>query len=967
MQPKNFAFDASHSFEERIHWILQQLTVDEKLSWMSSRLPGCERLGIPAFGLGGEAAHGVQGRNDQGVISAPDVTTAFPQPIGMSASWDPETIRACGQVTGTEARVVSKRHGSRGLSRWAPTVDLERDPRWGRNEEGYGEDPVLTGRMAGAYLRGMQGDDPKYIRTASTLKHFYGNNTEEGRTWKNATIDPRNKYELYLEPFRRCIEDFGALGIMTAYNRINGKVGILNDEVSTILKEQYGLTHAVGDGGALNLVVTGQHVYGNHAQSVADAIKAGVDGMSDNPVMVEAAAREAYAQGLLTEADMDKAIAAKLQVAMRLGCFDGEDCPYAAISEADICTEEAFAASRNAAEKSLVLMKNEGLLPLDAATPATLIGPMADTWFQDWYGGEPPYRRTVKDGLTALNVPHTYADGWDRVKLYFGSMAAFVEEDGSIGLRDEGDEFVMECWGEDCYTFYCQRTGTYLTMRMPNGSAMENNPLGADRKAAFNWFVTEVFHLEEQGENTMLLNRFHWPVEVVDGKLTSGSDYLGTPVKIQVVEDGIAKAAAMAAKAPVVVLALGSNPVIPAKEEYDRHTIDLPAHQQRLLEAVHQANPNTVLVLIANYPYAIRYAAAHVPAILLSATGSQDMGTAIADALYGRFSPAGRLNMTWYASDADLPDIDDYDIIRGGRTYRYFAGEPLYPFGHGLTYTTFAYSGFTVAQVGDRLQCAFTVENTGNIPSDEVAQLYGIAPASRAQKPRRQLLDFIRLKDVKPGEKRTVEFSVPVQELRFYDVISRRLVVEAGQYRFFVGPSSAVEAQSTTCPVAGETLGKRDLIAITPADHYDDCSQIAILQGTIGYSSITAQLDAPMAEAVYRDCTFDPERCMLSLRVMSRKGGSLEVLVNGQAMGCWEGDTRTSEHRSAPPMDRFAHQMVEARARERQPIWEDIDFLLPDGVTEGTLTLRLAGDVQVSFLRAVLPPEGKKIRLGIAN
>lgn len=967
MQPKNFAFDTSHSFEERINWILQNLTVDEKLGWLSSRLPGCERLGIPAFGLGGEAAHGVQGRNDQGVVSAPDVTTAFPQPIGMSASWDPETIRACGQVTGIEARVVSKRHGSRGLSRWAPTVDLERDPRWGRNEEGYGEDPVLTGRMAGAYLHGMQGDDPKYIRTASTLKHFYGNNTEEGRTWKNASIDPRNEYELYLEPFRRCIEEHGALGIMTAYNRINGKVGILNDEVNTILKGQYGLTHAVGDGGALNLVVTGQHVYGNHAQSIADAIKAGVDGMSDNPVMVEAAAREAYAQGLLTEAELDRAIAAKLQVAMRLGCFDGDACPHAAISEADICTEEAAAISRKAAEKSLVLMKNDGLLPLNPGKTTALIGPMADTWFQDWYGGEPPYRRTVKDGLKALNVSHTFADGWDRVKLYFGSMAAYVEEDGSIGLRDEGDVFAMECWGEDCYAFRCERTGTYLTMRMPNGSAMDDNPLGADRKAAFNWFVTEVFHLEEQGENTMLLNRFHWPVEVVDGKLTSGNDYHGTPVKIQVVEDGIAKAAAMAADAQVTVLALGSNPVIPAKEEYDRHTLDLPSHQQRLLEAVHQANPDTVLVLIANYPYAIRYAAEHVPAILLSATGSQDLGTAIADALYGCFSPAGRLNMTWYRSDEDLPDIDDYDIIRKGRTYRYFAGQPLYSFGHGLTYTTFAYRNLAVEQVGESLRFTFEVENTGSTASDEVAQLYGIAPASRVQKPRRQLLDFVRLADVQPGETRPVQFTVPVKELRFYDVISRRLVVEAGEYRFFVGPSSAEEAQTIACHVTGETLGKRDLTAITPADHYDDCSEIAILQGTIGYTSIAPVLNAPVAEAVYRDCVFDEEHGMLSLRVMSQTGGSIAVLVNGVEIGTWEGDTRTCEHRSAPPMDRFAYRMVEARARERQPIWEDIDFLLPEGLAEGTLALRLTGDVRVSFLRMVTPPEGKKIRLGIAN
>ncbi len=969
MQPKNFAFDASRSFEERIDWILKNLTIDEKLSWLSSRMPGCERLGLEPFSLGGEAAHGVEGRNDQNGLGAPDVTTAFPQPIGMSASWDPETIRACGEVVGTEARVVFGRHPGRGLSRWAPTVDLERDPRWGRNEEAYGEDAVLTGRMAGAYLSGMQGNDPKYIRTAATLKHFYGNNTEEGRTWKNSTIDPRNRYELYLEPFRRCIEGYGVQGIMTAYNRINGKVGILNSEVNDILKQQYGLTHAVGDGGALTLVVTGQHVYGNHAQAIADALHAGVDGMSDNPVMVEKAARDAYAQGLITEADLDGAIAAKLMVAMCLGRFDGDACPYAAITEADICTPQAAEISQKAAEKSLVLMKNDGLLPLDAGKTVALLGPMADSWYQDWYGGEPPYRRTIADGLKAQGVSFTYADGWDRVHLRFGDGMLRIDEnnDNEAVLSQEGDVFAMECWGDDCYAFRCERTGTYLTMRMPNGSDMADSPLGADRKLPFNWFVTEVFHLEEQAGKTVLLNRFHWPVEAVDGKLTSGSSHQGTPVVIELVEDGAAKAAALARAADVAILALGNNPVIPAKEELDRHTIQLPAHQEKLLQAVHQANANTALVLVANYPYAACYAAEHVPAILLSATGSQDMGTAIAGALYGRFSPAGRLNMTWYRSDDDLPSIDDYDIIRGGRTYRYFAGEPLYAFGHGLTYTTFAYSDLTVKEQGDSLMFRFQVTNTGSVASDEVAQLYGIAPASRVQKPRRQLLDFLRLKDVQPGEKRRVEFVVPVEELRFYDVISRRLMVEAGEYRFFAGPSSAVEAVSVCCSVQGEKVGKRDLCQIIPADHYDDCSSIAILQGTIGYSSITLLPEAAQAEAVYRDCLFDEERCMLSLRVMSRTGGKIAVLVNGEEIDAWAGDTRTSEHRSAPPMDRFAYKMVEARAKERQPIWEDIDFMLPQGVTEGSLTLRLSGDVQVSFLQAKVPPEGKKIRLGIAN
>ena len=197
-------FDVSLTFEERIEWLLQNLTVEEKLGWMGSRIPGCERLGVVPFGLGGEAAHGVQGRNDQFHISAPDYTTSFPQPVGMCATWDPELLEKCGEVVGVEARVVNKRYpGGRGLSRWAPTVDLLRDPRWGRNEEAYSEDPVLAGTMASAYISGMQGTDDKYIRCAATLKHFYANNVEVGRAWKNSTIDPRNRYELYLEPFRR--------------------------------------------------------------------------------------------------------------------------------------------------------------------------------------------------------------------------------------------------------------------------------------------------------------------------------------------------------------------------------------------------------------------------------------------------------------------------------------------------------------------------------------------------------------------------------------------------------------------------------------------------------------------------------------------------------------------------------------------------------------------------------------------
>lgn len=959
-------FDVSLSFEERIDWLLQNLTLEEKLGWMGSRIPGCERLGVRPFGLGGEAAHGVQGRNDQGRVSAPDVTTSFPQPVGMCSTWDPELLEKCGEVVGVEARVVAQRYdGGRGLSRWAPTVDLLRDPRWGRNEEAYSEDPVLAGTMASAYIRGMQGRDEKYVRCAATLKHFYANNVEVGRAWKNSTVDPRNRYELYLEPFRRCIEGAKAQGVMTAYNRINGKVGILNEEVQHILKEQYGLTHVVGDGGALNLVVTGQHYYGNHAEAIADALHAGVDGMSDGPNIVDPAAKEAWELGLISEADLDRAIRSKMMVAMRAGHFDGDAHPYAHYTEQDICTAEADALALQCAEENLVLLKNDGLLPLSKESTA-LIGPMAESWYQDWYGGEPPCRKTVRDGFEALAVPHASFDGWDRVKLMFGGKGIAVQADGGICLSDTPDVFAMEDWGENDYTFRCVRTGKYLGMARNGQEPQSENRLCATTDMPFNWFVLEIFHLEQTADGLHLLNCFHWPVTAADGVLTYGKEHAGTAMTIEVVEDGVARAVALAKAHPQAVLALGQCPMIPAKEERDRTTLLLPEHQRRLAQAVHQANPKCVLVLGANYPHVLPYAADNIPAILLSATGSQHFGTAIANGLFGETAPAGRLNMTWVQEDSQLPPIDDYDIIRGGRTYRYFEGEPLYPFGHGLTYTTFRYADFAVTQAEGQLTFSFTVENTGSRVSDEVAQVYAVAPASWVKKPLRQLVAFRRLHAVQPGEKRQVTLAAPVEELRFYDVISQRLMVEAGEYRFFAGSSSADEAVSAAIAIPGETVGQRDMHRIIPADHYDDCEHIAILQGTLGYACICPQPGADCASVTYRDCAFDEACGVLSLRMMSVQGGKMTVLLDGQEIGIWEGDTRTCEHRSSPPLDRFAHAEIEARARERQPIWEDIDFLLPEQA--GTaLTIRMEGDVRISFLRAKNGPGERKIRLGIAN
>lgn len=963
----NRLFDTSLSFDERARLLAESLTLEEKFSWMGSFMPGCERLGIPPFGLGGEAAHGVEGRNDQFFTSEPDITTSFPQPIGMSATWDPDLIRQCGEVVGTEARVVSKRRGRRGLSRWAPTVDLLRDPRWGRNEEGYGEDPVLTGKMAGAYIRGMQGDDPKYIRCAATLKHFYGNNTEAGRAWKNATIDPRNRYELYLEPFRRCIENARVQGVMTAYNRINGKVGILNSEVRTILKDEYGLTHAVGDGGALSLVVSGQHRYGSAAEAIADALHAGVDGMSDGPAYVEPAAREAFELGLITEEDMDRAIIAKAKVMLRLGLLDGDASPYSSYTESDICTPEADALALRCAEENLVLLKNDGILPLDRSESAALIGPWADAWYKDWYGGAPNGMKTIREGMSALNIPCDSFDGWNRVRIMFGDKGITIADNGQAYLSESPDTFVMEDWGEEYYTFRCVRTGKYLGLPHQGQAPEDSGYLYAAADEPFNWFVLELFHLEKENGCLLLTNCFHRPVTVADDKLISDRDHTGTPVTLEIIEDGIERAAQIAARNPAVILAVGQCPMIPAKEERDRHTLLLPEHQRKLIKAVHSANPRAVLVLCANYPHTLPNASEHLPAIMLSATGCQQFGTAVVNGLYGICAPAGRLNMTWVRSDDQLPDINDYDIIQGKRTYRYFEGDVLYPFGYGLTYTSFSYRDLGVTRENNTLTFTFTVENTGKAVSDEVAQIYASAPTSRVKKPLRQLLAFVRLHAVQPGEKRAVTLTAPVDELRFYDVISRRLMVEAGQYRFFAGGSSADEAISAVLDIPGETVTPRNMAERIPAECYDESNSVAITEGTLGFACVGPRPGAESASVTYRDCRFSTEDARLSLRLISETGGRVTVLLNGKELGTWSGDTRTSEHNSFPAMDRYAYLDIEARARERRPVWEDIDFPCPETEAAGTLVIRMDGEIRLSFFKTKPATGARKIRTGIAN
>ncbi len=1007
----NPLWDPDLDVEKKLDYLLNELTLDEKLHLMAAGSGGVERLGIPECRLGGEAAHGVEARNDQFRIAEPDHTTSFPEPVGMSSSWDTEAICDAGRVVGREARIVFEKRKWGGISRWAPTVDLLRDPRWGRNEEAYGEDPMQTGAMASAYIRGMQGDDRDHIVTAATLKHFYANNTEIGRGWKNSSISPRNRYELYLEPFRRCIEDGGAEGVMTAYNRINGVQGLLNDEVRTILKDEFGLVHAVSDGGALELAASYSHVTAMDAETAAGSIKAGVDALSGRPDNVFKGVSEAYELGLLTEEDLDTAIRNVYRTKIRLGLFDRRT---NVASYGELCSSEAAEICRRLTDSSIVLLKNDGILPAENMRPDSfvLIGPVGDKWYQDWYGGASPEMISLLDGLRSnmakagSNDETRYIDGCDRICLKCGGQYLTAGADGRIGLSDKADIFVLEDWGEGSYTFRNERTGKYMITHL-EGDAIEGiaaaeeaesvsrlitGRVYADTERIFSWFDLEVFRMDGDRDGEIIMcdrfgNRLCYDK---NGYIVSAKDISEglTPlsVTLETIRTGIDEAVSAAAGAETVILALGNHPMVNAKEEIDRSTIGFIPYQQKLFDEIYRVNRNIIVVLMSDYPYAINEINEKARAVVWSATGSRCMGQSLADALTGAVHPAGRLTQTWYRSDDDLPDIDDYDIIGGGRTYRYFEKEVLYPFGFGLTYTEFKYDGLSVTvdhggiplNTGERkkssgrpcrvydqikkddriLNIEVTVTNKGDMTSDEVVQIYAKAPAGRVKKPLKQLTGFRRIRDIAPGEARIVRLKIPVRELAFYDVIRESLVIEDGEYVIMAGASSAGPFVSAKIHIDGATPVPRDLSKRIKADHYDEEKGTMIVEGLYGFSALMAagsNVYDPRPDghisATYADCIIPGDTGFFRIHGCAPESAAVSVYVDDIRVGGLTLNTRDYEKNPSEARNHMPRAAAaEAQRRTSWPLlWADIHIpvdmsVIPDASPDHGHTVRIEAD-----------------------
>ncbi|MFJ3307947.1 glycoside hydrolase family 3 C-terminal domain-containing protein [Streptomyces sp. NPDC086549] len=882
--------DPQLPFAKRIDDLLARLTLDEKASFLHQFAPAVERLGIAAFRTGQEALHGVAWMGP---------ATIFPQAVGLGATWNTGLVRRVGEAVSKEVRAMRAHDDRVGLNVWSPTVNLLRHPLWGRNEEGYSEDPKLTSAIATAYTHGLRGDHPTYWRTAPVLKHWLAHNNETGRDVTSSSVRPRVLHEYDLRAFKETVEAGAVAGVMPAYNLVNGRP----NHVSPYLREHLRAWTdedllVCSDAGAPSNLVDSEHYFDTHEQATAAAVLAGVDSFTDHGTdssKITARIRGALEQGLLTESDIDTAVRRQLSVRFRLGEFDPHYDPHAGTGEFDTPAHRALA--REAAEQAVVLLRNDGLLPLAHDTRIAVVGLLADECKLDWYSGTLLHRSTPLEGLYerfgAERVE--FAEGVDRVRLRT-STGAFLHVPaapeapdavrGAEGALDPallsgrtdlpplttdatGTELALVDWGEGV-----------LTLRAPDGrylSVAEDGHVRASADQPGGWVVQETFRLEPHDSGHLLRHigtGRHVSVAADGVKVAEENPEI---FELVVTERGEEAVARVAAQADVVLVVAGNDPHINGRETEDRTSLNLPAQQERLLRAARAANPRTALVLVSAYPYAVDVV--RLPAVLWTAHGGQAAGTALARVLAGDVSPAGRLPQTWYAADADLPDLLDYDVIGARQTYLYFEGTPLFPFGHGLSYASFSYADLSARVEDGSVQVSFTVTNTGDVTADEVVQIYTRAVEPSAVRPRRELAAHRRM-TLAPGVRTELTCQVPLSAFEFWDVAQDRWRLERGPYDLLVGASSEDVRLRTTVSLDGEPAVPRAVLGRgLDAAGFDEQSGIALVDRTKVSGDAVTPVDGGSGELVYRDCDFGGGVTEVTARLAGE--GVVELSLDG--------------------------------------------------------------------------------------
>ncbi|MCX7682069.1 MAG: glycoside hydrolase family 3 C-terminal domain-containing protein [Anaerolineae bacterium] len=837
--------DPGRSIEERVEDLVSRMTLEEKISQMVYDAPAIERLDVPAYNWWSECLHGV-GRAG--------LATVFPQAIGLAATWNTDLVYRVATAISDEAR--AKHHDAVrkgiyrqyfGLSFWSPTVNIFRDPRWGRGQETYGECPYLTARMGVAFVKGLQGDDPRYLKLVATPKHFaVHSGPEPERHTFDAVVDERDLRETYLPHFEACIKEGGAFSIMGAYNRTNGEPCCASPTLlENILRQEWGFEgYVVSDCDAIYDIYAHHKVAATPAEAAAMAVKAGCD---LNCGRTYPALLEAVEKGLIDEATINRAVKRLFTARFRLGMFDpSEQVPYTQIPYEVVDSPAHRELALQAARESIVLLKNDGLLPLSKSLHSiAVIGPNADSRdvLLGNYNGTPSYAVTVLEGIrkklpsaTIYYAPGCeLAEGMPELEVIPSNVLRPVNPEGwQNGLTGsyysntafEGEPAVVRV---DPLVNFVWKSTTPVTGCFGDGFSVRwEGTLVPPKSGTYRLGVKgcNSYRLYLDGSLIIELGFWYSPIvthtevaleagRIYDLRLEYACTHFDHDPMVQLLWsppglDLLQQATEVADKAEVIIVVLGLSPLlegeempieIPGFRGGDRTDINLPRPQEELLRRLHALGKPIVLVLLNGSALAINWAAEHTPAIVEAWYPGQAGGEAVADVLFGDYNPAGRLPVTFYKSVADLPPFEDYRME--GRTYRYFRGEPLFPFGYGLSYTTFAYSNLRLSAQSiapdETLTVSVDVHNTGSRAGDEVVQLYVSDLEASVPVPIRQLAGFMRV-HLNPGEVRTVTFSLAPRQLSLIDNQGQR-IVEPGQFQIAVGG-----CQPGSIPAAGEQV-----------------------------------------------------------------------------------------------------------------------------------------------------------------
>jgi beta-glucosidase len=689
--------DPSQPLDIRVHDLVRRMSLAEKVQQMRNTAPAIPRLGFPSYNYWNECLHGV---------ARAGTATVFPQAIGMAATWDASLVHQEADVIATEARAkhndyVGKHNGDsaqyHGLTFWTPNINIFRDPRWGRGQETYGEDPFLTSRLAVAFIQGLQGDDPKYIKAMACAKHFAVHSGPEPERHRfDAIPSERDLYETYLPHFEAAVREGHVGAVMGAYNAVNGEPACSSPFLLTdLLRKQWGFTgHVVSDCGAIYDIFANHKTVDTPEEAAARAVKAGCDlccGTDYNSLV------RAVKKGLIAEKEIDGALGYLLEARFRLGLFDPPSLvPYAQIPITENNTPEHEALALRVARESIVLLKNNGLLPLEQSKikHIAVIGANANSvpLLLGNYNGTPSKPVTLLQGIKQVagtNIEVTYSPGCP------------------LAMRKDGND---------------------------ESSADLTNALAAARAADVVIYIGGI-NARLEGEEMK-----------VDYEGFSGGD---------------------------------------------RTRIELPSVQEDFLKALYATGKPVIFVNCSGSAVAMPWEAENLPAIVQAWYPGEEGGRAVAEVLFGTVNPAGRLPVTFYRSTDDLPPFEDYSM--SNRTYRYFNGQPLFAFGHGLSYTRFDYRkarlNATNVNANDTLKLMFNLKNTGSRDGDEVAQVYFRHKNSALSQAKLALCAFTRVHVLK-GKTVKVTMEIPVERFRYWDTVKKQYTVEPGQYELMLGAAS---------------------------------------------------------------------------------------------------------------------------------------------------------------------------------